>query len=399
MPGVFGLGGISKAGAPAAAALYGMTHSPESEAIFAGKLAKKFNKELAEKYLKPSEFQKRWDETGYFQGMDAQTRFEISDKYAEFNPEELAALREPEGYSFLGRLIDHPELFENYPQLRNMPISPLSPDDISRGVKGAYSPDSKSIEINPGMLDEDLFSTIMHEGQHGVQDIEDFAFGGSPELFTNAAWNYKLEQLKSFVERYDKVEELIDQAKKEGNVKRHDQLVKRLGYLNDQTHKVSNEMKTLSPHSQYERLKGEHEARLVQARLDAPIDEYPFYTKTKDSGLKPIELSELIDKPQDSIAYRYKWDAEGNPKSGSGITSMSDIAQKAGSPFKNDASPYTNPKTGALASLLNNGKELPGYLGALSMLRPEGLINWIDTLARGQKPTWQDRVDVGMDLL
>jgi len=88
----------------------------------------------------------------------------------------------------LSDFLDHDELFENYPQLKNYEtIITFDPKSDSRG---SFSPSRKIITVNladmrplgdgavsGASLKKQIKSTLVHEIQHAVQEIEGFARG------------------------------------------------------------------------------------------------------------------------------------------------------------------------------------------------------------------------------
>lgn len=72
----------------------------------------------------------------------------------------------------LGDLIDHPTLFEAYPELRNVVVT----RDSTR-YEGAFYPGQDKIDISPRAKNPE--SVLLHEIQHWVQEKEDFARGGN----------------------------------------------------------------------------------------------------------------------------------------------------------------------------------------------------------------------------
>jgi hypothetical protein len=88
----------------------------------------------------------------------------------------------------LEQVIDHPELFEAYPFLRDIDVS-RDKDlyDPKNELNGAFYPGELTISgrpaiyLNPGRTTKQAQSTLLHEVQHAVQDFEGFARGGSPE--------------------------------------------------------------------------------------------------------------------------------------------------------------------------------------------------------------------------
>lgn len=87
----------------------------------------------------------------------------------------------------LGEVLDHPELYEAYPELYQMPVQYRMASD---GNRGTFSPRRKEISLNFDHLNEELstpppsrqgHSTLLHEINHAVSDIEGRSTGGSPE--------------------------------------------------------------------------------------------------------------------------------------------------------------------------------------------------------------------------
>ena len=79
----------------------------------------------------------------------------------------------------VGDVLDHLALFSAYPKISETRVA------IDNGLQkgnAAYSPESNTITI-PGMDDsKQLLTVLLHEIQHGIQNIEGFATGGSPDL-------------------------------------------------------------------------------------------------------------------------------------------------------------------------------------------------------------------------
>jgi len=88
----------------------------------------------------------------------------------------------------LGDFLDHDELFENYPQLKN--YDTVITFDPKNEARGSFSPSRKTITVNladmrplgdgavsGASLKKQIKSTLVHEIQHAVQEIEGFARG------------------------------------------------------------------------------------------------------------------------------------------------------------------------------------------------------------------------------
>lgn len=118
-----------------------------------------------------------WRDTGWFQGVDGMWRFEIDDSASRLRArtDEVALKKRPD----LGASFQHQELFDAYPQLSELGLRP----DYARAseVRGTYRGDENLVTISPFTLRDrgQARSTILHELQHGVQDIEGFSRGGN----------------------------------------------------------------------------------------------------------------------------------------------------------------------------------------------------------------------------
>lgn len=128
-------------------------------------------------------------ETGWYRGMDGQWRFEIDDSKIKLRYEATAENgREMiPNYTTLGNLIDAPELFAAYPDMRNMDVVF---QDLNDGAYGAYNRQFDSIDLSRKLKSSqyDLLDTLTHEIQHAVQNREGFTRGTNPTY-----WNRKLE--------------------------------------------------------------------------------------------------------------------------------------------------------------------------------------------------------------
>lgn len=160
-----------------------------SEAMFVGeeslaRLEPKERAELDEKLaeaismMKPgADGQTIWEKTGWMVGKDGKWRYWLSDDNASLK---LIWETMPEDTPLpLKDVLDHPELFRRYPKLEDFKViksSKLRPGngqidgrEISIGAVLTYS---SGFEGTP-------LGVLLHEIQHGVQDIEGFSSGGS----------------------------------------------------------------------------------------------------------------------------------------------------------------------------------------------------------------------------
>lgn len=151
-----------------------------------------------------------FDKTGWFIGPDNLPRFEIDDSKAKFDWTKVPKLtaqypkvptydpadRSPEARAAwdayvtgaevyraqknevqLQDIMDHPTLYEAYPQLRGVTVR--FGDDFPYGYAGTATDGDRSIEFGP--LGRNTPSLLLHEIQHLIQNIEGFA-GGAPAI-------------------------------------------------------------------------------------------------------------------------------------------------------------------------------------------------------------------------
>jgi spore germination cell wall hydrolase CwlJ-like protein len=168
-------------------------------AIFAGPMAKtadihalEIAKDLATKGADRGEI---IGKTGWFQGSDGKWRFEIPDVQSKVTDQVYNNIKEKgihEGT--LPTALEHPELYEAYPQLNEMQAT----FGASAKSRGSYSPWSKDISVEgPSVANQR--STALHEAQHAVQQIEDFARGADNIYLkpNTPAWDIYQERLKA----------------------------------------------------------------------------------------------------------------------------------------------------------------------------------------------------------
>lgn len=124
-----------------------------------------------------------WSMTRTARGADGEWRQEISDAPSRMtiHPSELK-----NSDHFLTDALDHPELYQSYPRFEETLLQAL-PTNSPPNLKGRYLAQRNTIQLNPNLSPEEARSTLLHEIQHGVQDIEGFAPGDSPSRYIPAA--------------------------------------------------------------------------------------------------------------------------------------------------------------------------------------------------------------------
>lgn len=212
-----------------------------------------------------------WQEHGAFKGPDGGWRTEINDDYAGIKPEVVEQANNKVVKTTLGESFDHPELFQNYPELKKLP---LHFEDLDPGLGGYF--DGTKIVINrqnKGSWD----STALHEIQHYIQADEKWARGGPGE-----AKNYLLENIQDQVNVFEKA--LRDKVGFKYNTKNADYVAKNIDpkFANDAEYAAlknaweksvrlledirGTDPKSTKAKNMYYRLYGEIEARNVERR-------------------------------------------------------------------------------------------------------------------------------------
>ncbi|MEC7291550.1 MAG: hypothetical protein VXW22_15815, partial [Pseudomonadota bacterium] len=98
-----------------------------------------------------------------------------------------------------GEILEHPNLYENYPSMMLYRTEELTSDGATVGLFGGSI---RNKEIAPyigvhlaRLADEgERRSTMLHELMHGVQDIEDFGRGGSTDIMPSEQPNPRYER-------------------------------------------------------------------------------------------------------------------------------------------------------------------------------------------------------------
>ena len=182
--------------------------------------------------------------------------------------------------AYLEEVIDYPELFMAYPQLKKVSFS--QENFTGRTERGYYSPLYNKIVIKRDFSTDEL----LHEIQHAIQQIEGFAKGGNSEQFNNSIIDNLIE------ERNETIRKIIEVSKSAINIpyyplsKSQEQKVlenKEYGEYYKSLKNTLQDLETLEKHNRsngyktkferYQSLAGEVEARNVQNRMYMSHDE------------------------------------------------------------------------------------------------------------------------------
>ncbi|RLA73009.1 MAG: hypothetical protein DRG30_06805, partial [Epsilonproteobacteria bacterium] len=249
------------------------------------------------------------------------------------------------GEAPLWRTLDHKELYEAHPDLKGVKVN-FKDMPVTR--KGQYDPNTDTITLNSKLSDEEVKSILLHETQHGIQSLNDWARGGNAAEF-RGAYDLGTERL-STVESHlstmdnqisDKVDQILETNYKTRNpelkAENNEIIKKAIAYFKDDSYvseldvrsqirqylkEHDNMYKSLykeqadlkyrrdKPFESYKKLLGEEESRATQAALKHPGVE-PYQALAKEEGLpgKPIvryddvKMSSETPKPKDDKLY------------------------------------------------------------------------------------------------
>ncbi len=221
-------------------------------------------------------------ETGWHKGKDGKWRFEISDKDARLIGLRDDGRRKSHQDDYLGDVIDHPSLFAAYPALRKVRVE-ITVDPAFKEESGSFDlprpEDAGTVADAPRIKvmarnEREALSTLLHEIQHGIQDIEGFATGGSPAQFASGpmfdarARDLQADLSENLTGGVSARPEEIAGAVKYGDQSELAAIARRHGFesLDAALEFLRQEDEKRTPFGQYRRLAGEVEARNTQAR-------------------------------------------------------------------------------------------------------------------------------------
>lgn len=156
------------------------TEKTEKRFSFAGERARTADREKLDMAKKMEEEGKTrreiYDKTGWFRGADDKWRFEIDDSQMQYRYA---------GVPGISAYLQNTELFEAYPELRNVTIKFEKLED---GIKGIYNEKENEITLDES-LKEEPGTVLLHEIQHAIQKIEGHANGANREY-----WERRIEK-------------------------------------------------------------------------------------------------------------------------------------------------------------------------------------------------------------
>lgn len=212
-------------------------------------------------------------ETGWHRGADGRMRFEISDKDASMKIGRKATplksfardlVRELDRPLRLSDVLDHPALFAAYPAVADYGVTFVPTEAMPDQARGTYS--DGRIMLADDMPAHDALSTLLHEIQHGIQNIEGFATGDSVDRLAKTMPDEKAMNDAKLLARF--------MAKGESAFDARQRFMRYMGrdpnpqgaYLAERYEPGEIARMAATPLDAYQRSAGEAEARNTQAR-------------------------------------------------------------------------------------------------------------------------------------
>jgi hypothetical protein len=253
---------------------------------------------------------------------DQKPRFEIDDSKTKIKDF---------GGSTLGDMIEHEDLFKQYPELRNVKVAWTEHRHGAKsGTKASFEPTKNTITLDSNAFEGQpnaVKSTLLHEIQHAIQAKEGFASGGSPltELNTPIKVNNSKEaNVASEIHKALKTADTLGRDFKLWGIKKpswmSDEAAALIRSLDRDVleKRIAPFVQESDPFTNYSRLGGELESRDVSARSSLGTTErmtqQPY--KSQDIPLKDVIIrydsgsSASIKKPHSAEAGLYDTDAK-----------------------------------------------------------------------------------------
>ncbi|RLA72230.1 MAG: hypothetical protein DRG30_07595 [Epsilonproteobacteria bacterium] len=219
---------------------------------------------------------------------------EIDDSLSRLTPGSMGVLatRQQAGYTTtLGDLFQHAELFDNYPQIRDIEV--VIDHTMGKNTVGGFDPVSSQVFLSPHATDKEAYNTIIHELQHAIQTKEGWAGGGSADEF-------KLKGpesvYQSFIDKADKerkplIKKLIKKEITKDEFKTLDKGLESSKEIKKWKDIIFQSKDTFAS---YERLHGEQQARATEYRMNMTPEQRASESWTDTLKREEFEYQEPI---------------------------------------------------------------------------------------------------------
>lgn len=226
-------------------------------------------------------------------------------EYKEILQKKLYNSKPPE---VLQDILDHPELYKQYPELKNSKLQLVQ----NEGFLGSYSRKTKTISITEKAINDK--SVLLHEIQHAIQEKEGFARGGNAEEMLDVVkktFKEKLPLAEKNLNDLIKKRAIENDPKYDGLIKNQQQLVNQIKKALDKYNAGPEEV------ALYKKLAGEVEARDVQARMNLTTEQRATILPYQSQGI-PVkdqivrfdgETQASVSKGRlDDVGKKYEWE-------------------------------------------------------------------------------------------
>lgn len=187
-----------------------------------------------------------WKDTGWFEGADGKWRFEIDDSAARLNPGRPGDLPSK---------LQHEELYGAYPDVADARL--LWGAGPGRGAYYRGGGEAERISLSAADDLEKSKGVLLHELQHGIQQREGFAAGGSRDTFK--------QEYQSLNDKVDEINRAMSEASRAGDMVTYNRLMGERSDIVPRIQEIQGKYGIVG-YEPYQRLAGEVEARNVERR-------------------------------------------------------------------------------------------------------------------------------------
>lgn len=234
--------------------------------------------------------------TNTAKGLDGQFRQEVSDlnSHIKGGPtfydtvmNRMKALEKPSGEPMYAKdVFYHPDIYKSYPQLADIEV-----EFVAKGNRAtaSYNPVNNVIKLNEKLTPNEARSSMLHEMQHAIQEIEGFNKGADANKIIGAS-------VKHYDDLMGEIGDLNAQMKNAVGTPEYDYLMGRRVNLTKKVQALGDPL--VEGSKVYKNYGGEAEARLTQLRRDLFPEKakqfYPFDNKAGNIYGLDINPSEAI---------------------------------------------------------------------------------------------------------
>ena len=245
--------------------------------------------------------QEIFQKTGYFKNPQGEWRRYVTDSKAAptGNLQYMGSLGPAKNYMV------HPDLYNLDPRLGENLVRTTTTKDLG-GAYGEFDPNTRMLGVASDRPPKDVFSTLLHEVQHIIQDVGKVSEGTNPYGFTTDWHTPKVEQAiesynklfgvykQKWGKSFDEVREALATGKSTGLPIQSVHDLMAIKKVESEIYEFKREARMAARFNKYSNNPGEVEARVTQAAMDRNF-------QTEPNGLK--ELYDLYGKEITAPTY------------------------------------------------------------------------------------------------